>query len=113
MVSERERRRLVEMCKDEPFYRAAAVVKCAVCLIAFAGVAVVGAQDGEPGTQARMQAQIHESATVAQSRAVYQERKAQYEQRQTALAQRMAPRANDPSGRAADAGGFRHTAVAR
>ena len=57
MVSQAERARLMEACKDQPIYAAAALIKYVVCLFMIGGVAVIGARSDFSGDAAQANAQ--------------------------------------------------------
>jgi hypothetical protein len=81
MVTQQERQKLVEDFQREPIHVAAVTVKCAVCLMIVGGLALIGVNTESAGEGAGggLQAQRHESPSVAQSRALYEERQARLE----------------------------------
>jgi hypothetical protein len=84
MVSQQERARLVEAYKHEPVYVAAVMLKCSTCLLILVGLAVIGTgMDSTRDDAARVQqAQVHENASGALSRARLQESRAHRDPRE-------------------------------
>ena len=90
MVSERERTRLMESFKQEPVTGLAVIIKCAAGLLVVAGLAVIGAGGDSAETSAiaanKFRWQQHETAAVAHSKLLYEERQARIEPKQPAAA---------------------------
>jgi len=82
MVSQRERTRLMEAFKQEPATGAAIIIKCAAGLLVVAGLAVIGAGGDDAQTSAiaanKLRSQ-HETAAIAHSKTLYQDRHARIE----------------------------------
>jgi len=83
MISHQERKRLTEAFNREPVIGAAVILKCVAGLLIVAGLAIVGAQtdtiDVATTTAANQARQSHDRASVAHSRALYQERQTRLE----------------------------------
>lgn len=86
MVSSHERHKLMGDFRREPACVLALILKCVAGLLIIAGVALIGAQtdlsrDAAPGMP---QARRHDSASLAQSKRLHEERRARFESRQNA-----------------------------
>jgi hypothetical protein len=99
MVSSYERRKLMRDFRREPACALALILKCVAGLLIIAGVALIGAQSDLSGDVAteRLQAQRHDSASLAHSRRLYEERRARFESRQNAAGAVMRSSLSNPA----------------
>ena len=73
MISQQERRRLVEAYRNEPVYAAGALLKCVVCLVLVVGLWLMGGSV-EPVDPSRLQAQAPAGAKTVDARPVLREK---------------------------------------
>lgn len=83
MMTADERNKLIEDFRNEPVYATALVIQCAAGLLLIALIAVIGVHAGlrDESDTSTAAASVHETTSLAHSRALYEQRRTQFANR--------------------------------